>query len=389
VTAVAAAPSRRRVAVLLDVLAHYRIDLFEALAAQLDLELRVFTCAPPSAAPRPRPRLPASFEHEHLAALRWRRRATGRTRFLPLVGPLRIASWRPDVVVAGMTTMLAVTGLAAARLASAPFVWLVDLTARVDAMLGRRWLAPLKRALARRSAVSIASSRATRDYLLHLGVRDDRIVVAPIAIDTAGFATRIEAARPAVPALRRELDLRAPVVLFCGRLERAKGVLELLERYAVAAASGAHGATLLLVGEGSLEPVLRRRAEALGVHVAFAGFRESVDLDACFAAADVFCLLSDYECFGVVVAEAAAAGLPLLVSRHAGAADHFVESGANGWVVDPAEPARVVELLARLLAEPERRREMGAASRRIALANGLAPTVEGFATAFAKSLRRT
>lgn len=381
------ATRRLRVAVLIDVVAHYRVELFNALAARGDLEIKVFSCAPRESGLALVPVGAATFEHELVTNLRWRSRATGRLRFVAVGAIRRIVAWRPDVVVAGMTTLLAVAGLAAARLARVPFVWWVDVTARVDALLSRRALVPVKRALARRASVSLASSRAAREYLLALGAPAGRIVVAPIAIDTRAYAERVDEAGAAAAELRRQLDVRPPVVLFCGRLERHKGVLELIDAFA-AAGPAAAGGTLLLVGDGALADELRRRAARLGVRLVLAGLRQPADLHPCFAVADAFCLLSEYDCFAVVVAEAAAAGLPLVISRHAGAADHLVEDGVNGWVVDPADTAGVGARLGRLFAEPERRRAMGAASRRIALANGMEPTVAAFVSAVAAASRR-
>ena len=384
-TSSGAAGARLRVAVLIDVVAHYRVELFNALAARTDIELRVFSCTTHEAGLHLEPASPPRFAHELLSGLRWRRRATGRTRFVALGAIRRIAAWRPDVVVAGMTTLLALAGAAAARRAGARFVWWVDVTARVDEKLSRRALAPLKRALARGATVSVASSFAARDHVLELGAPPERVAVVPIAIDTPAYAARVDGARPEADALRRFLGVQAPVVLFCGRLERHKGVVELLDAFADAVCGAAIGGTVLMVGAGSLAAALERRAAERGIHLVLAGLRQPADLPPYFAAADAFCLLSEYDCFGVVVAEAAAAGLPLVISRHAGATGHLVEEGANGWVVDPADTAGVAARIERLLADPKRRRAMGDESRRIALANGLDRSVAGFAAACRRS----
>jgi glycosyltransferase involved in cell wall biosynthesis len=136
-----------------------------------------------------------------------------------------------------------------------------------------------------------------------------------------------------------------------------------------------------MVGEGSLADRLARRAEAAGVRLVLPGVVQPADLPGVLAASDVFCLLTEYDCFAVVVAEAAAAGLPLVVSRHAGAADHLVVEGRNGWVVDPIDTAGVGARLRALLADPALRAAMGAASREIAIGCDLPLSVAGFVQA--------
>ena len=83
-----------------------------------------------------------------------------------------------------------------------------------------------------------------------------------------------------------------------------------------------------------------------------------------FAAADVFVFPTIYEPYGMVIAEAMAAGVPTLTSRCAGAAD-LIEHGRTGWLVDPPWniPA-IAEGLGRLANDPSLCAEMGAAARR-------------------------
>ncbi len=85
-----------------------------------------------------------------------------------------------------------------------------------------------------------------------------------------------------------------------------------------------------------------------------------------YAKADVFVLPCRFDTFAVVVHEAAAAGLPLVISRHAAASRVLVEEGKNGFVVDPYDTEAMADRLGHLIRDPALRLRMGERSRRIA-----------------------
>jgi phosphatidylinositol alpha-1,6-mannosyltransferase len=103
--------------------------------------------------------------------------------------------------------------------------------------------------------------------------------------------------------------------------------------------------------------------------VTFAGFVPEEELPGCYAAADLFVMVSrelasrgDVEGFGIVYLEASAAGRPVVAGRSGGVED-AVEDGVSGILVDPEDPGALVEALTRLLRDPDLRRRMARAGR--------------------------
>src|SRR5439155_23248491 len=131
------------------------------------------------------------------------------------------------------------------------------------------------------------------------------LTVVPNTVDTARFR------RP------RTTALGSPRLLFVGRLARQKGCDLLLEALARPALAG-RAWTLTIVGAGPEEADLRRRAAALGPRVRFAGPEPPARIPGRLAEADALVLPSRAESFGVVVAEALAAGVPVLATRCGG-----------------------------------------------------------------------
>jgi glycosyltransferase involved in cell wall biosynthesis len=122
-------------------------------------------------------------------------------------------------------------------------------------------------------------------------------------------------------------------------------------------------------GEASSIAEYRARAQAAGVagRVRFAGMQR--DLGPYYWAADAFVLPSCYESFSLVAFEAAAAGLPLVVTRVNGVED-FLRDGENGLAIE-RDPGSIAHAIRRLAAMPhEQRRQMGAGARQTVMRYG-------------------
>ena len=206
----------------------------------------------------------------------------------------------------------------------------------------------------------LAPSAVIRDELHARGVRTP-IAVVPTGIDLGRF-------RPGDRAAARRLlgvgDAR-PLVLYVGRLDREKSVDRVLLAFE-RVASTVPAAQLVLVGQGTETERLRRMAEALPVaeRIRFLGLRPHHSLAECYQAADVFLFASETETQGLVLAEAAACGLPA-VAVDAPGCDEVVRDGDTG-VLTKGNPAALAEAVIGLLLDPERRRAMARRAREMA-----------------------
>jgi glycosyltransferase involved in cell wall biosynthesis len=163
--------------------------------------------------------------------------------------------------------------------------------------------------------------------------------------------------------VRAELGIPedAPVVGNIANFKAAKDHATLL-RAAVLVRQERPDVRFLLVGQGPLEPEVRRLAGELGLDgaVVFAGFR--TDAQRLAAGFDVFTLSSTYEGLPIALVEAMALGLPSVVTR-VGGTPEVLADGAQGLLVPPRDPAALAGGLLRLLGDPQLRGRMGAAAR--------------------------
>ena len=148
-------------------------------------------------------------------------------------------------------------------------------------------------------------------------------------------------------------------VLFIGRLEPRKGLLLLIE-----ALASLPGASLTVCGDGPQRGAAEALAKRKGVAVRFTGALDDAGKLALYREADVLCAPSPYgESFGLVIAEAMAAGLPIVAAANDGYCTLLDGEGAAGLCA-PGSAAALAERLGAVLASRDLRERLSAWGRR-------------------------
>ena len=195
----------------------------------------------------------------------------------------------------------------------------------------------------------IAVSAAARHFIDRYFPGDYKVI--PNGVDLERF-------RRAVPIARWQDGTRN--LLFVGRFESRKGLLELLKAYRLLRRAGCQ-CRLLVVGSGPQEREARRylMTRKMG-GVEFLGRVSDEERDALFKTADVYISpATGRESFGIVLLEAMAAGTPIVCSDIHGYKG-VVRRGREGLLVPPKKPKAIAAAVARLLSDDELRATMGA-----------------------------
>jgi glycosyltransferase involved in cell wall biosynthesis len=276
----------------------------------------------------------------------------------------------------------------AARAAAIPYV--VFSGEWYTARHPRRWLTrPLEIAVIRNAAVCLAYGNKARERLMELGAAQANIRVT----GNAGDYVFRPAPKHALARARAEWQIGGrPVILFLGRMLPIKGVDTLLEAFRLLREK--QDAVLLLAGEGPALPALRRRAESLGLaDVRFTGkaVRTNAEKNLLYSLARIFVLPSrrtrTAEAWGLVLNEAAAAGLAIVASRWVGAAGDLIRSGETGSLVDDNDPRALETALLRYLREPQTAKAYGERARLAAAEFTIGRMARAFGEAFERAGR--
>jgi glycosyltransferase involved in cell wall biosynthesis len=207
----------------------------------------------------------------------------------------------------------------------------------------------------------IAVSNAVKQHLVAQGMSPDRITVVHNGVDLQALSRPDEGG---VTKRNWGLDPAAPVLITVGRLAPKKGHRDLLEAVSKLLRSPRwRELQLVVVGTGVLFRELQRDAERLGVaqRVTFTGFQQ--DVVPFLQAADIFVLPSVQEGLSLSALEAMALGKPVVACRVGGTPEVVVD-GETGVLVAPGQPTELARALEKLLADPQRTREMGEAGQR-------------------------
>ncbi len=373
-------PGPVRVAYVVSHPIQYQAPLLRALAADPAIDLCVFFCSDFSVrayrdsgfGADVRWDVPLTSGYRSVVLERWRDTVNPST-FAPIArGFLRHLSRGLDgrafdaVWVHGYSSINSLHAIFAARALGIPVLlraesWLQDRKRAGWKLWAKRaFFAGLRGHL---TAVLPIGTRNAEYWSYYLGHRFPAFLT-PYAVDNEQFA---RGAATASEMLRESFGLQPgrPVILFASKLQPRKHCDDLLEAYlrligSIPAEQHPH---LLIVGDGEQMPALRSRVEASNAAlVRFAGFRNQTELPGIFALCTVFVLPSTHEPWGLIVNEAMACGLPVIVSEEVGCAVDLVQDGTNGVVFPARNIAALTEALRAVLA-PGLAARMGACSR--------------------------
>ena len=291
------------------------------------------------------------------------------------------------VVVPGWSMPTSLLAALACRLRRVPYV----LFSETHALRRRPWWLRAVKRIALRPLVGgasawLATGSLSEAYLRAHGAREGRVFRFANTPDVAALREAVLRERPRRGEVRAELGVppEGVLVLFVGRLIAAKGPGTLVAAQALLERDlGDRAPWLVLAGEGPEEAALRAAASREGLRrVRFAGSRRPAELPALYAAADAFALPSTHEPWGVVVNEAMAAGLPVVLSDRVGAAADLLVDGVNGRLVPAADPRALAQALTELAQDAGLRRRMGEESQRMVVSDwDHGPSVRGFVEA--------
>jgi glycosyltransferase involved in cell wall biosynthesis len=354
----------RRVVVLSEIIAPYRIPVFNALTQRDGIDLHVIFLAENDPALRQWLVYKDEIRFSYQTLPSWRRRFGTHGILLNWGLKAALLQAAPDAVLCGGYNYIASwQAMSWARRNHVPFLLWVESTAR-DLRGNLALKKFLKTRFIHRSSAFVVPGRSSFEYLRSYGAPEEIIFTAPNAVDTELFSRRAEVARKEAAMHRQALRLPARFFLYVGRLVREKGVFDLLQAYGRLAPELRAGTGLVFVGDGVARQELSQRAGTITPgSVEFAGFAQREQLASYYALAEALVFPTHTDPWGLVVNEAMACGLPVISTDAAGSTADLVEDNWNGRVVRAGDTTQLASAMKELAGDGELRSRMGQRSR--------------------------
>jgi glycosyltransferase involved in cell wall biosynthesis len=355
---------KHRLAIITEIIAPYRIPVFNALAQHPEIDLSVIFLAKTDPSTRQWRVYAEEIKFSYDILPSWRTRLKKYNLLLnqKVVDALRKA--KPDTIICGGYNYLASwQALRWARWNHIPFLLWCESTANEN-RARHRIVESLKKNFFDKCDGCIVPGTAAGEYARQMGVTPEYIFVAPNAVDNNLFASRASDARQNAPNVRADLDLPDRYFLSAGRLVKSKGVFELLEAYGSLNKNLRSQVGLVFAGDGPLRRVLEHIAKSISPGtIRFAGFVQRDELASYYGLADCLVFPSHSDPWGLVVNEAMACGLPVICGQSAGCAADLVKS--NGRQIDSRNVGQLANAMKELATDADLRRQMSRESLKI------------------------
>ena len=222
----------------------------------------------------------------------------------------------------------------------------------------------IKRRIVSQFDAALVGGPPHAEYVHRLGIPANRIHYGYDAVDNAFFEKGAAAARADAATMRARLGLPNRYILASARFIPKKNLCALVKAYAKTKARLLVCPELVILGDGPERAAIECSIVTYGVagKVHLHGFRGYEDLPSYYGLADAFAHVSTIEQWGLVVNEAMAAGLPVVVTQTCGVGRSVLLDGKSGLIVD-TNPQSIADGLFRLFAmSAEDRAAMGRAA---------------------------
>ena len=353
----------KRLTLITELIAPYRVPEFNALAEYPHIDLHVIFLAETDPTMRQWRvyKDEIRFSYEVLPSWRCQVGASNILMNRGLGRALRTAD--PDaMVVGGYNYPASWQALFWAHRRSVPFcLWSESNSA--DRRSRRRVVEFLKARFLRDCCGFVVPGMSSRQYLQDLGVRDKPIFIAPNAVDNELFSRLAHTAAKDAERIRTQYKLPNRFFLYVGRLIPPKGIFDLLEAYAGLKSEIRSEVGLVFVGDGPAQTQLVERASDIHPgRVQCFGFIHREQLPEFYALAEAFIFPTHTDPWGLVVNEAMACGLPIIATTVGGCVADLVENGWNGFVIPASRPIQLTAALETIATDSSLRQRMAANS---------------------------
>ena len=207
----------------------------------------------------------------------------------------------------------------------------------------------------------------SKNYLLGLGVQPEKMLVNRNCVDNETLKNRYQNCLPERIDRQKALNLASKNFIFVGRLINYKNILVFLEAFGIAQSKLLEeNWGVIILGDGEQKEDLQQFVKEKNIqHISFQKGVSWQQVPEYLALSNVLVLPSYSEPWGLVVNEAMACGLPVIVSEKCGCAIDLVKNGSNGFIFSPNNIEQLTTILLKFINQEVDLKQMGQISEKI------------------------
>jgi 1,2-diacylglycerol 3-alpha-glucosyltransferase len=353
-----------RLLIITEIIAPYRIPVFNALAQRPEVDLHVVFLSETDPTLRQWMVYKNEIRFPYRVLPSWRHHLGKYNILLNRAVHATLNEIKPDVIICGGYNYPA-AWLAAywAKRCSVPFVLWTESSA-MDRRGSSFPVEFLKKHFLSLCAAFVVPGKSSLDYLNQLGISEQRIVTARNAVDIEFFSSMAQTVDRRDCEARARHQLPQRYFLFVGRSVKEKGIFDLLDAYEQLDAELRRSIGLVFVGDGSDSRELQKKALKIQPgEIRFPGYVHREELPKIYGLAEAMVFPTHTDPWGLVVNEAMACGLPVIATSVAGCTSDLVQDNWNGFIVAPGDPSSLANAMEKLATDQELQRQMSSHSR--------------------------
>lgn len=347
-----------KVALIHNIIAPYRVPLFEALARHPSIDLQVYYCSRRHKIRRWDVLEPDTYSYKVLPGITIEVSSIA-YHINPTILLELVANQFDCVVLGGSADFTTQLSFFVSKALKLPVILWSEAFEGATTSLAKL-IDPLTRYIIKNTSAVVVPGTLSRDFHVKLGAAAAKVFIAPNIVNTEAFFAKSYAYKTRRVQLKKDLHLgEDTIVLFVGQLIQRKGIEYLIRAFAQLKRE-CENVKLILVGDGGLRAELNQITLREGIaDIIFTGWISEEAKIMHYAIADLFILPTLCDLFPLVINEAMACALPVISTTAAGSACDMIVNGENGYIVQPRNVDALYEAMRLIVKNNELRQKMG------------------------------
>jgi glycosyltransferase involved in cell wall biosynthesis len=369
-----------KVAIIHNIIAPYRIPLFEKLAAYPNVNLTVYFCSETHKIRKWDVSKNLNFKYEVLPGFLFQPRS-----IIFNINPVIVKKIKGEkfdvVIIGGCSDITSQLAFFTSKILQTPIILWSEGIEMSPSILGKLIL-PLTKYFVKRCDAIIVPGTMSRDFHFKLGAELKKIFIAPNTVDNKKIIDEIEKLRPNRSELRAKQGYsNEKIILSISQIIERKGIRYLIDAFKKINQYDTN-VLLLIIGDGELKDELKNYCLRNNLsNVIFTGWVSEKEKMMYYSIANLFVLPTLSDVWGLSINEAMVCELPVITTTEAGCSQDLIVPGLNGYDIEPRDADQLFKSIKCIILENSDNK-MGFESKKIIQNNfTVEKTVQGFVDA--------